>query len=56
MPCPACGSKKTKEQKYQETETEEIPGVFIKQLIILCHDCKWGFNCMATLDTRPKKS
>jgi len=55
MVCPDCGSKNTQEQKYDEAEAEEVEGVFVKAIVILCHDCGWGFNITGTLDRRPKK-
>lgn len=54
MVCPLCGSNNTKEQEYNEAETEEVPGIFIKQLLVLCHDCGWGWNCAGTKDNRKK--
>lgn len=56
MPCPGCGSKNTQEQVWNETETEEIPNVFIKPMVILCRDCKRGFSCVETIDKRKKDS
>lgn len=54
MTCPDCGSNNTVEQKYKEAETEEIEGVYVKVLVILCKDCGWGFNITGTIDRRSK--
>lgn len=56
MPCPNCGSDNIKEQKYDPAELEEVSGVLIMYLVILCEKCKWGFNCTGTLDKRVKKN
>jgi len=55
MVCPKCASTHTTEQEYDEAEAEEVSGVYIKALVILCHDCGWGWNCTGTQDRRTKK-
>lgn len=56
MACPNCDSTNVKVQKYEPAETEEVPGIWLMAVVLLCHDCNWGFNCTGTMDKRPKKS
>ncbi|NIT99599.1 MAG: hypothetical protein GWN01_01235 [Nitrosopumilaceae archaeon] len=54
--CPQCGSNDVVAQKWKEAELEELPGVYVKQIMLLCKKCLWGWNCAGTLDTRKKES
>lgn len=55
-PNPSCNNKDVMtEVIWKTSELEELPGVFVMGLAILCPKCGWGFNCSGTFDKRQKK-
>jgi len=53
--CLNCDSENVEVQKYDPAESEEISGIWILAVVLLCNDCGWGFNCTGTKDHRVKK-
>lgn len=49
--CPDCGksNEKAKELKWEKGKYDEaLPDIEVKNIVLLCDNCGFGYNCMGT--------
>jgi len=54
--CPRCYSKNVNEEKHDEQDSPDFEGLRLIPIMILCRDCKWGFNIIGTKKVQGKKT
>lgn len=53
MTCPNCDSKNVQKEIGKPYKMEEFPELDLIDVVLLCKDCGYGFNCRGTKEVKP---